>query len=97
LLTEGTPTVTIHAYPLLNAPALRQPRFRAGAAQPFGAVVAALRRKLRVKDAALWCYVGSFVPAMDEGVGALWKVRFSGFDGLFCVTVRNRAAMMQRR
>jgi ubiquitin-like protein ATG12 len=39
-------------------------------------VVAALRRKLKVGDgAALWCYVGSFVPAMDEGVGALWKVR----------------------
>jgi hypothetical protein len=70
--------VTIHAYPLLNAPALRQSRFRAGAAQPFGAVVAALRRKLKVGDeGALWCYVGSFVPAMDEGVGALWKVRFA--------------------
>jgi hypothetical protein len=37
-------------------------------------VVAALRRKLKLGEGALWCYVGSFVPAMDEGVGALWKV-----------------------
>jgi len=42
----------------------------------FSAVLAhtdATPLPLKVTDGALWCYVGSFVPAMDEGVGALWK------------------------
>jgi Ubiquitin-like autophagy protein Apg12 len=68
--------VTIHFQPLLNAPALKQTRFKITSTQPFGAVVSFLRKKLKVREGeSLWCYIDNFAPAPDEGVGGLYNVR----------------------
>lgn len=67
-------TVRFHALPA--TPALRQPRFKISSSQRFEAVVRFLRRKLALQDhESVFCYVNSvFAPALDEGVGNLWRV-----------------------
>ncbi len=59
-----------------SAPQLRRDARRVGAAQRFEAVVAHLRRALRLRDGdGLFLYVNSaFAPALDEVVGNLHRV-----------------------
>ncbi|KAF2858645.1 APG12-domain-containing protein [Piedraia hortae CBS 480.64] len=64
--------VTIKLIPLGNARTLATSKFRCGRGQKFEAVVNFVRRRLDVQ--AVHCYVNSaFAPAMDEGVGGLWR------------------------
>jgi ubiquitin-like protein ATG12 len=61
-----------------NAPALRQQVCKISASQKFEAVVAYLRRVLRVKDTdSVFLYVNNaFAPSLDEIVGNLHRVSF---------------------
>lgn len=80
--------MTVRFQPIGAAPQLRQRVFKVSSANRFETVVAFLSRKLGTATAApgggaaagaaggqVFCYVNSvFAPALDEGVGGLWKV-----------------------
>ncbi|KAF2429313.1 APG12-domain-containing protein [Tothia fuscella] len=71
----GIEKVTIRLHPIASAPHLTQARFKVSTSQPFSTVVRFLRRKLGLKEhESVFCYVNSvFSPALDEGVGNLWR------------------------
>ncbi|KAK4959513.1 Ubiquitin-like protein [Elasticomyces elasticus] len=68
-------TVTILFRPLPSTPRLRTDKFKISSTQRFEAVVRFLRRKLALQEhESVFCYVNSvFAPALDEGVGNLWR------------------------
>jgi ubiquitin-like protein ATG12 len=72
--------VTVRLQPIGSAPHLTQRIFKLSTNQRFETIVRFLRRKLGVKEhESVFCYVGSvFAPALDEGVGNLWTVSWSG-------------------
>ncbi|KAK4956992.1 Ubiquitin-like protein [Elasticomyces elasticus] len=67
--------VTILFRPLPSTPRLRTDKFKISSTQRFEAVVRFLRRKLALQEhESVFCYVNSvFAPALDEGVGNLWR------------------------
>lgn len=69
--------ITIRFQPVGSAPTLRQKVFKVSSAQRFETVVNFLRKKLGAEVRAgesVFCYVNSvFAPALDEGVGELWR------------------------
>jgi ubiquitin-like protein ATG12 len=71
-------TVTVRLHPIAAAPLLSQTRFKVTSTQPFSTVVKFLRRKLGLKEQeSVFCYINNvFSPALDEGVGNLWRVSF---------------------
>ncbi|KAF2837614.1 APG12-domain-containing protein [Patellaria atrata CBS 101060] len=71
----GVEKVTIRFQPVGSAPHLRQRVFKVSAHQRFETVVRFLRKKLGLAEReSVFCYVSSvFAPALDEGVGNLWK------------------------
>ena len=68
--------VTVRFQPLPSAPHLKNRVFKISASQKFETVVKFLRRKLDCKETdSVFCYINSvFAPALDEGVGGLWRV-----------------------
>jgi len=69
--------VTVRFKPVGSAPMLRQQVCRISSSQRFEAVVAYLRRVLKVGEMdSIFLYVNSsFAPALDEVVGNLHRVR----------------------
>ncbi|KAF2203587.1 autophagy protein 12 [Delitschia confertaspora ATCC 74209] len=67
--------VQIRLQPIGSAPHLTQKIFKISSTSPFSAVLRFLRKKLGVREQeSVFCYVNNvFAPALDEGVGELWR------------------------
>ncbi|KAI9751652.1 MAG: Ubiquitin-like protein [Chaenotheca gracillima] len=74
--------VTVRFKAVGSAPILRTQVYKISASQRFETVVNFLRKNLKCGPTqSVFCYVNSvFAPALDEGVGALWRVSAPGSD-----------------
>lgn len=70
-----TASVTLRFKPLMSAPPLPKDTYKIKSTQRFENVHKFLRDQLGLEEGqGLYPYVGfSFAPALDEGVGGLWK------------------------
>ena len=86
-LTFLLTTVTIRFQPIGSAPHLKQRVFKISASQRFETVVNFLRKKLDCKPRdSVFLYVNStFAPALDEGVGNLFRVSLRNIPRLSCL------------
>lgn len=67
--------VVVRFKPVGAAPALRREVVKVLSHNKFEAVVAYLRKALKVQDTeSVFLYINTFAPALDEVVGNLWRV-----------------------